>query len=134
MKRYILFFICFLASTSALAEFEQAFAAAQAGDHVAAFQGFREAAEAGDVRAFGHLAGMYLYGQGTARDYGQAYVWFGLAMASGDQYAAKFQRAAASMLRAGDLPALERQIADLKKRLNIGPRPTAGITPAAPAR
>lgn len=103
----------------ASAGFEEALEAHARGDETAAFEGFRAAAEAGDVRAFGKLGGMYLYGAGTPRDYARAYIWFGLADAAGDQYGGRFQAAASSMLRPQQLPALLREIEEYKKDFGL---------------
>jgi len=108
MRNFILFITITLSSQLlAASAFEEALRAYQAGDSNTAFQAFRTAAEAGDERAFGRLAGLYLYGQGTKKDYRQAYLWFGVSAASGDQYAEGFQRAASSMLEPEDVGELQ---------------------------
>jgi len=116
----IIIFIAFSSFQSiASAGFEEALEAHARGDEQAAFEGFRTAAESGDVRAFGKLAGLYLYGVGTQKDYKKAYVWFGLADASGDQYGGRFQGAASSMLNPEELPALLQEIEEYKKDFGL---------------
>ncbi len=87
-----------LLASTAWAGFEQSHEAYTKGDYTTAFNGYLEAANSGDSRAFGKLAALYLYGRGTEKDYTQAYIWFGVAMDSKDKYAARFQDSAASML------------------------------------
>jgi len=127
MTKNNLIIIVFLAlaalSWAASAGFEEALEAHARGDEQVAFEGFRAAAEAGDVRAFGKLAGMYLYGAGTERDYKMAYVWFGLADASGDLYGGKFQGAASSMLKPEELPALLQEIEEYKEDFGLDETP-----------
>ena len=108
MRYFLLLFILILSSQpQAASAFEEALQAYETGDRNTAFQAFKTAAEAGDNRAFGRLAGLYLYGQGTKKDYRQAYLWFGVSAASGDQYAEGFQRAASSMLTPEDVRELQ---------------------------
>ncbi len=127
MKKNNLISIVFLALAvfpwAASAGFEEALEAHARGDEEVAFEGFRAAAESGDVRAFGKLAGMYLYGAGTQRDYKMAYIWFGLADASGDPYGGRFQGAASSMLEPEELPALLQEIEEYKKDFGLDETP-----------
>ncbi len=115
----LLLLLSCLFSLPALAGFEEALEAHAKGDEKAAFEGFRAAAESGDVRAFGKLAGMYLYGIGTGKDYAKAFIWFGLADAAGDQYGGRFQKAASSMLTPEQLPALVHEIEEYKKDFGL---------------
>jgi TPR repeat protein len=109
----------------AVAGFEEALQSYVVGDRTTAFRGFKEAAEAGDIRAFGKLGGMYLYGAGTEKDYGQAYVWFGLAGMTSDQYAESFN-AAATRLKREDLPRLDSVIEEKAYQLGLTePEPAA---------
>ncbi|MCP3671715.1 MAG: sel1 repeat family protein [Gammaproteobacteria bacterium] len=84
--------------STAWAGFEQSHEAYTKGDYTTAFNGYLEAANSGDSRAFGKVAALYLYGRGIEKDYSQAYIWFGIAKYSKDKYATKFQETAASML------------------------------------
>jgi TPR repeat protein len=69
---------------------------------------------------------MYLYGAGTEKDYGQAYVWFGLAGMTSDQYAESFQNAAATRLKREDLPRLDSVIEEKAYQLGLTePEPAA---------
>jgi len=104
----------------AASTFEEALHAYEKGDHNTAFQVFKAVAEAGDKRAFGKLAGLYLYGQGTKKDYRQAYLWFGISAASGDPYAKDFQRAASSMLEPDDVRKLQPLIDEKITQLGLG--------------
>ena len=115
----ILLILPLLFASAAFAGFEDAIEASQAGDRAAAFEGFREAAEQGDTRAFGKLAGMYLYGSGTDRNYEQAFLWFGLARLAGDQYAEAFQNAAATRLTRDRIEALEQAIDRRARRFGL---------------
>lgn len=80
------------------AGFEDGLTAYDKGDHATALQAYNQAAQQGDVRAFGKLGGMYLYGVGTAKNLVMAYVWFDLAASLGDVDAAKFRDTAAAQL------------------------------------
>lgn len=106
-----------LISTPLRADLEAGLAAYEKGDYATAFDEYRQAAEAGDVDAFGKLAGLYLYGVGTEKDYTSAYVWFGLAQHSGDKYAEKFKRTASSVMSLEQVKKAEEILADRIKRL-----------------
>ena len=107
MKLLFLLLLTLISSSlHAESAFEAGMTAYAGGDREAAFEQFKTAAEAGDQRAYGKLGGMYLYGQGTERDYQQAYLWFGIAHANGDRYAEGFQRTASSMLEPEELQRL----------------------------
>ncbi|MET0013394.1 MAG: hypothetical protein ABW082_05250 [Sedimenticola sp.] len=103
----------------ATAGFDEAEKANRAGDREAAFSEYRAAALLGDERAFGKLAGLYLYGVGTERDYVMAYVWFGMSELSGDRYAQGYQGAAASMMSAEQLKAAEAKLVEMRERLDL---------------
>ncbi|MEW8026643.1 MAG: hypothetical protein AB2792_14680 [Candidatus Thiodiazotropha sp.] len=107
--------------TSAIAGFEEGEMANRKGDRDAAFAEYRAAALAGDSRAYGKLGSMYLYGLGTKRDYGMAYVWFGLSKESGDKYGERFQQTAASAMTAEEVQQAEMVLNDYRKQLT-GPK------------
>ncbi len=100
----------------AQAGFEEGLAAYRAGDGDKAFQEFRAAAEAGEVRAFGKLGAMYLYGIGTETDYVQGWAWFDLAAEAGDKFAEGFRDAAARNLTPGQKQRAEGIAAELIAR------------------
>ena len=100
----------------AQAGFEEGIAASRAGDGDKAFREFGAAAEAGDVRAFGKLGAMYLYGIGTETDFTQAYAWFELAAEAGDKFAGRFRDAAASNLTPSERQRAEKLAAELIAR------------------
>ncbi|MCW8906466.1 MAG: hypothetical protein OQL28_04390 [Sedimenticola sp.] len=99
------------------ADLDAGLKAYEQGDHALAFKHYREAAENGNPDAFGKLAGMYLYGLGTETDYSNAYVWFGLAEYSGDKFAEKFKRTAASVMTLEQVRQAEEILAEKKARL-----------------
>ena len=99
------------------ADLEAGLEAYEQGDYALAFERFREAAEAGNPDAFGKLAGMYLYGRGTEKDYSNAYIWFGLAEHSGDKFAEKFKRTAASVLTLEQVREAEATLAERKAQM-----------------
>jgi len=103
--------------TPVFADLEAGLKAYEQGDHALAFKHYREAAEDGNPDAFGKLAGMYLYGLGTETDYTNAYVWFGLAEYSGDKFAEKFKRTAASVMTLEQVRQAEEILAEKKARL-----------------
>lgn len=114
-----IFFIAILAalvSTPLHADLEAGIEAYAQGDHDGAFKQYQEAAESGNPDAFGKLAGMYLYGLGTEKDYANAYIWFGLAEQSGDKYAEKFKLAASSAMTLEQVKAAESALAEYKQR------------------
>lgn len=90
-----------------------------AGDKQTAFHEYRRAAEAGDERAFGRLAGLYLYGAGTEKNFVEAYVWFGLAQEAGDKYAAKFKETAASAMSLPEIEKAEEALRERRRQLRI---------------
>jgi hypothetical protein len=102
-------------SNPSFAGFDEGIKAYDQGNKSLAFQEYRGAAREGDVRAYGKIAGMYLYGAGVERDYLEAYVWFGLASLTGDSNAERFQKAASSAMTLGQV---ERAEAILKERAN----------------
>jgi len=108
-------------ATSGWAGFEESHAAYTKGDYTVAFNGYLEAANSGDSRAYGKVAALYLYGRGTNKDYIQAYIWFGIAKESKDKYAARFQDAAASMLTMKQIDKAEAELAKKREKLSIKP-------------
>jgi len=106
-----------LVSTPLHADLEAGLAAYAKGDHVEAFNQYKQAAEAGNVDAYGKLAGLYLYGVGTEKDYTKAYIWFGMAEHGGDKYAEKFKLAASSAMTLEQVKQAEEILADYVKRL-----------------
>ena len=59
------------------------------GDYAAALREFRPLAEQGTLDAQYNLGVMYFEGRGVAKDYVQAYMWFNLVAAKGDDYGKK---------------------------------------------
>lgn len=102
---------------STMAGFDEAEAANRRGERDSAYREYSSAALAGDIRAFGKLGSLYLYGQGTSRDYVQAYVWFGLAHEAGDRYALRFQQAAASAMTQQQMDLSEAQLKERRTQL-----------------
>ncbi len=103
------------------AGFEQSHEAYIKGEYTLAFNGYLEAANSGDSRAFGKVAALYLYGRGTEKDYTQAYIWFTIAKESKDKYATRFRDAAASMLTREQIQQAE--VALIQKREHLGIKP-----------
>lgn len=115
-----LFILAFAALFSAplQADLEAGLEAYAQGNHAEAFKQYQLAADAGNPDAFGKLAGMYLYGVGTEKDYINAYVWFGLAHHGGDKYAEKFKLAASSAMSLEQVKQAEGMLEEYKKRLD----------------
>lgn len=107
--------------TPAYAGFEEGLDAVRAGDRATAFREFREAAEAGDSRAFGKLGASYLYGAGTEKDILQAFAWFRLALNDGDKEAERFLDAAAAELTPAQLEEAEGMATELINRYKASP-------------
>ncbi len=78
-----------LVAASAWADFEAGQEAFEQGDYAPALKEFRALAEQGDADAQYTLGLMYELGQGVQQDYVQAYLWFNLAAAQGDEGARK---------------------------------------------
>ncbi len=108
-----------LIASHAWAGFEESHEAYTKGEYDTAFKGYLEAANSGDSRAYGKVAALYLYGRGTKKDFTQAYIWFGIAKASKDKYAARFQDTAASMLTREQIEQAELKLAIKKEMLSI---------------
>jgi hypothetical protein len=106
-----------LVSSPLHADLEAGIAAYEKGDYTEAFSQYKQAAEAGDVDAYGKLAGLYLYGVGTEKDYTNAYIWFGLAQHGGDKYAEKFKLTASSVMTLEQVKQAEEILAERIKRL-----------------
>jgi len=81
-----------------MADFEAGIEANQQGDRDTAFKEFYQAAENKDLRAYGKLASMYLYGLGTKKDYHNAFIWFHMAYLSGENEGERYRDAASSMM------------------------------------
>ncbi len=107
-----------LIATPTHADLEAGLAAYDRGDHAEAFKQFKQAAEEGNTDAYGKLAGLYLYGRGTEKDFSQAYIWFGMAEHSGDKYAEKFKMAAASSMTLEQVKQAEQILADFIERVS----------------
>lgn len=103
--------------SSVMAGFEAGEVANRAGDRDTAFAEYQAAAMAGDTRAYGKLGSMFLYGLGTKRDYGMAYVWFGLSKEYGDKYGERFQQTAASVMTAAEVRQAEALLNDYRRQL-----------------
>lgn len=99
--------------------YEEGEAANRVGNREAAFTAFNDAARHGDVRAFGKLAAMYLYGLGTPRDYTSAYVWFSLAEEQGDRLAERYRMAASSAMTRTQIEQAQQLIRDKRRELEI---------------
>ena len=67
--------------------FEDGMAAYNRGDYATALKLWRPLAEQGDTIAQSNLGVMYEFGLGVPRDFVQAYLWFGLAVAQGNAVA-----------------------------------------------
>lgn len=106
-------------TTTGWAGFEESHQAYIKGDYTTAFNGYLEAANSSDSRAFGKVAALYLYGRGTEKDYAKAYIWFGIAKLSKDKYAARFQDTAASMLTRKQIERAELALAIKQEQLGI---------------
>ena len=120
-KRFLsaIAYAIFLASTPIWAGFEQSHEAYTKGEYTTAFNGYLEAANSGDSRAFGKVAALYLYGRGTEKDFTQAYIWFAIAEDSKDKYAARFRDTAASMLTRKQIEQAELALAIKREQLRI---------------
>ncbi|MES9965475.1 MAG: hypothetical protein ABW116_18255 [Candidatus Sedimenticola sp. 20ELBAFRAG] len=105
------------------AGFEEAEKANRTGDRVTAFAEYRAAALEGDIRAFGKLGGLYLFGVGTDRDYAKAFVWFGLGDLSGDRYAKGYRDAAAGELTPEELKAAEVMLNKYREKFGLDKEP-----------
>lgn len=90
MKRlWLLTLLVALYAPRALADFPDAVAAYDAGDYAAAFEKSLTMAEQGDIDAQYMVGFLYSRGQGVARDVVRAHLWFDLAAAQGDSFAAE---------------------------------------------
>jgi hypothetical protein len=72
----------------AWADFDDGLAAAQRGDYATAFREFLPLAEQGNRMAQTNLGFMYATGTGVPKNIDNAYMWFSLAKAQGDESAA----------------------------------------------
>ena len=110
----------FLLFSSALqAGFEEGLEASRAGDRETAFAEYHAASMSGDIRAFGMLGSMYLYGLGTERNYQLAYVWFAISEEIGDKTAKRYRKTAASMLSYEQIGEAEKLLQEYRRKLNM---------------
>ncbi|MES9881684.1 MAG: hypothetical protein ABW185_12465 [Sedimenticola sp.] len=103
------------------ADFEAAEASYRGGNHTIAFKQYHEAVENRDIRAYGKLAALYLYGVGVEKNYSLAYVWFGLAADTGDKEADRFQKAAASAMTREEIKQSDLALEEERHRLAAKP-------------
>ena len=87
----------------AMADYEAAHEAYQAGDYTTAFQEYLAAAKAGDRQAFGQVAALYLYGRGTEVDYQEAWAWFQVAVDHGERYAGRYRDTAGAQMTKAEI-------------------------------
>lgn len=72
-----------IAGPAALADYDQATAAYEAGDYAVAFSGFQEAAEENHTQAQARLGELYRDGRGTEQDMVRAHMWMTVAYLRG---------------------------------------------------
>jgi TPR repeat protein len=117
--------VCF--STSLLAgPFEDGMNAYDRADYSTAMRQWRPLADQGNPAAQSNLALMYFKGQGTPRDYVQAYMWSSLSAARGHQEGVKNRDSIAK----GMTPA---ELADAQKRASAWKPTAAPAQASAPA-
>ncbi len=93
------------------------------GDRATAFKEFYAAANNRDIRSYGKLGSMYLYGLGTEKNFQKAYIWFQMAYLGGEKEGERFRNAASSMLsRDNYLKAVEAAEAQ-RIKLNLSKTP-----------
>ena len=73
----------------AVADFDAGLDSAKRGDYAAALREFRSLAEQGNARAQFNVGIMYVKGRDVPEDDVQAYAWFNLAAAQGDEDASE---------------------------------------------
>ncbi len=78
------------------------------GDYSTALKEWRPLAERGDPKAQTGLGAMYGNGQGVPQDYVQAYKWFSLAAALGDQIARENRDRAAELMTPAQIAEAQR--------------------------
>ena len=103
MTRILALLLPLLAAGPAAADYEAGREAYKAGDYATAFDQYLAAAKAGDRRAFGQVAALYLYGRGTEADYQKAWAWFQVAGKHGDRYAGRYRGTAGAQLTADEI-------------------------------
>jgi TPR repeat protein len=82
------FLLCTAVAAPVMAQnFDEGFAAFQAGDYATALQEWRPLAEQGDATAQTNLGFMYDNGLGVTQDYAEAMIWYRLAAEQGQAQA-----------------------------------------------
>jgi TPR repeat protein len=117
----IFLLIGLISSSLTLADFEAGEQAYQKGDRDTAFKEYYAAAHDKDARAYSKLAGMYLYGLGTEKNYHQAYIWFHMASLTSDIYAGRFRDAATSMMTREEYEQAVKAAEQMRTTLQISP-------------
>jgi uncharacterized protein len=83
MKSLVTALIFTFATTVWAGDFEDGFAASEAGDYKTAFSFYKKAAEQGELAAQFNVGLYYDVGKGAAQDYAEAVRWYKLAAAQG---------------------------------------------------
>ncbi len=109
MKRLALTIVFVLGFASPVwADFSDGIAAYDRSDYAAALKEWRPLAERGDPKAQTGLGALYGNGQGLPQDYVQAYKWFSLAAALGDEIARDNRDRAAELMNPAQITEAQR--------------------------
>lgn len=76
MTKGLAFAVALAVAGPALADFQDALSAYDAGDYETAYEEWHALAQEGDAEAEAALAGMHLVGAGVAQDFGKAAQWY----------------------------------------------------------
>jgi TPR repeat protein len=93
-----------------IAEFNKGVAAHTRGDYGTALQVFKIVAEQNHAAAQYNLGVMYSFGRGVPQDYVQAYMWFNLAAAQGNEKASQNRNIVAKLMTCSDISKAQRMV------------------------
>ena len=91
-----------------IAEFNNGVAAYNRGNYGTALQVFKTVAEQNHAAAQYNLGVMYSFGRGVPQDYVQAYMWFNLAAAQGNEKALQNRNIVAKLMTCSDISKAQR--------------------------
>ncbi len=93
-----------------VAEFNKGVAAYNRGDYGTALQVFKIVAEQNHAAAQYNLGVMYSFGRGVPQDFVQAYMWFNLAAAQGNEKASQNRNIVAKLMTCSDISKAQRMV------------------------
>jgi len=112
---FTIIFFTIIFNTALTGDFEDGMAAYDRKDYATALEKFLSAAEQGNAAAQSNLGVLYLEGQGVARDYTRAHMWFHIAAVSGHKPSERGRDLAASKMTAQQIEQAQRMARECRR-------------------